>query len=282
MPTLLKLHPEAMSENTDILTFETDRATRIRQIIISGILAFGALLMAILYPIVIGGILWALTDSRLISMVVMFICMFYFTRWVWRSVVNRCRFSIHFLPDALNIGKGISAYAFPYEEVEYISVAHFSVQASWVKIRCRNKNVQIFLSNTSLIKCVNSLRLSCKNAIYKDEMGREHLPSAADRPEKTILWLQQHYRRRAIYYTMMSLFLICMTSFMAWSVIRLWLGIEPLPDMSFAKAFRLFLIALSFTICCLWETCKLWRQARRIKLSQKPYLPNPQSLAPDP
>jgi hypothetical protein len=267
-----------MFEKTDILTFETDRATRLKQFIVTGSLSFIAFLAAFLYSIVIGCIIWALTGSLSITLTAIPLFMFYSTRWVWRKVANRYRFSIRFLPQGVAVGQGKMAYLFPYEEVEYISIPHLSIKASWISIRYQNKNITINLSSNDLINCINALKATCKNAIYKDEFGKEHLPCAATRPEKTMRWWQQHYQRRALWHVFYSFIFLLMTTYWTWSVIRLWMGLAglgPFKDMPLANALRVLIIGAIFSVVCLVESWRSWNRARRIGSLSASLIPGP-------
>jgi hypothetical protein len=248
------------------IRFETDRKVRILD------KGYGMLLAATLFPtIVFFGIgigLLAVENGLPIPLVIASIstlCLLSL-RWGWAAIIYRLRFSVLFLADHLQVGRGLARCSFAYDDVEMVSLPHRNEAGSWVTLRCGGTTARVALSTRKRVECFQMVGLRCRNAVMVDEEGKVHLPPNANRPEQTLVSLERHYRTKMWRFAYAASFAGCMFSGHAWTLTRWMLGeIQPKngSDIGFlCVGVPLFGFATAISV---WELGKAWQTALRVR-----------------
>ena len=114
----------------------------------------------------------------------------------WKWILSRPKCCIVFYTDHLQVGGSLTKFAFSYDQVEIISLPVARAQGSWIRLKCGNRIVRVHLVGRERWNCLWLLRRCCRNAVFVDERGREHLPANPVEIDQTLNALKGHHKRR--------------------------------------------------------------------------------------
>ena len=127
-------------------------------------------------------------------------------RFGWQLVTAPLRFQIVLGSDAVEIGSGWLRRRFPYHEVEAVSLPEHR-EGHGVALEAGTNGAFVFLTPDDEARCAAILHDRCKNAIFVDQSGREHLPSNPDHPLMSLGTLYRRNRSLALGSLLPSVFL---------------------------------------------------------------------------
>jgi hypothetical protein len=196
----------AFGPDSDI-HFETERHVRLARkvfltisiLLVSPLLAFGYF--------AIGVILSALHLPLWVTIPIVLFVVFITLRWIYRRVLSAFRFSISFLPEHLQVGRGMARCCLRYHDVEIASQTQITPHPFEIQhipanlnlyLQCGKRRVGVSLNSAKMKECVACIRRHCLNAIIIDQEGCVHFPLNAKRAEQTLISLERHYRRIAL------------------------------------------------------------------------------------
>ncbi len=108
------------------------------------------------------------------------------------------RFRIILGPDSVSIGDGWLRRSYPYDEVEAISLPESKYEGNGIGLEGGARGAFVYLSPADESRCAALLRIKCKNAIFVDHSGREHMPPCPDQPLLSIGALYRRNRSLAV------------------------------------------------------------------------------------
>lgn len=205
---------DAMARNSETtvsgpgsdISFETEGRVRLARkvflvisiLLISPLLAFGYFAMGIiltLFHLPLGVVIPMVLFVALITL-----------RWICRRILLGFRFCIIFLPDHLQLGRGIARCCLRYDDVEIASLTRItptSLDAEYIPanlglhLQCGKRRFGVNLNSVKMGECVACIRRYCPNALFIDQEGQVHFPLNAKRAEQTLISLERYYRRIA-------------------------------------------------------------------------------------
>ena len=113
--------------------------------------------------------------------------------YCYQRVLLGLRFCVIFHRDYLQVGRGLVRRIFAYEEVDRVQAE----REAGLRIGSGRNTTTVSLDSEEKADCIAVLRQCCPNALFVDEMGREHLPVSPTCPERTLTGIEHHHRRKA-------------------------------------------------------------------------------------
>jgi hypothetical protein len=118
-----------------------------------------------------------------------------FIRMGCRIAAAPTRFRIVLGPDSVSIGDGWLRRSYIYDEVEEISLPEGKGEGFGIGLEGGARGAFIYLSPDDESRCAAVLRIKCRNAIFVDHLGQEHMPTCPDKP---LLSIGALYRRNRL------------------------------------------------------------------------------------
>ena len=182
--------------NSSYLKFETPRLERAAWLVWAAVIGVACLLMSFAVGGVAFAILnWALAVPLGLAIALSAVAWAIMIRLGWKLTVAPLRFRIILGKEAVEVGRGWFKRVFPYDAIEMIALPEGKLgKEHGVGLRGIGGDAFIYLSAADETACAALLREMCRNAIFVDHSGREHLPLYGDRPLLTLRVLYRRHR----------------------------------------------------------------------------------------
>ncbi len=219
---------ESIIPDSRCLTYITPFSTRV----VGLLFAFVMLLGAIVLPVVLAFVIYQLAvqcgSPVVVAWIPAVVTYVMSIRVAWQLVTAPIRFRIDLEPMAVSIGGGLLRRSYAYDEVEAISLPENNHEHG-IALEGGERGAFVHLNTADEARCAELLRSKCKNAIFVDRSGQEHLPSNPDQPLMTLGALYRRNRWLVFGSIVPTVFLgtICLVQSLI--ILRVMFGFEHLP-----------------------------------------------------
>jgi hypothetical protein len=217
-------HPDPVVVGPDWVTFITP--TRIR--VINRAYSLVVFLGALLIPAACAGVVFILATQcgapEFVAWLPAAVTYILFFVKGCQVAAAPTRFRIALGPESVSIGHGWLRRTYSYDEVEQISLPERSDEGHGIGLEGGERGAFVYLSPADEAQCAALLRAKCKNAIFVDHSGDEHLPTCPDRPLMSIGALYRRNRSLALGTIIPIVFAASICIFMSIALVRTLLG----------------------------------------------------------
>jgi hypothetical protein len=132
-------------------------------------------------------------------------------------------------------------------------------------------------------ECLDALGRSCRNALYIDGYGKEHLPADPLEPEKAVIALEERSKRMALGSGIGCIIFLCISAKPIWELVQWWNG-KWQPNITHLTIFGISGVGSAILLGTL--SFRLWLRARKIRskrfevLRQDSFFGNKKSSVP--
>jgi hypothetical protein len=246
-------------DNIHEIRFESDRRVKIADTIYALIFGSAIFLLNALLAFILSLELNDLAKLP-VPVIISIVAIFFFLGLYccWKLVCSKLRFCLIFTTQHIQVGRGCAKCRFIYEDVDLIN-GHLTNDGGCVRLNCGWNSARVYLPSYSLIECVKLLRRYCNNAVFVDFQGKEYLPQNPTRPAKTLTALEGHYRRKCLFFLLMTILFILIFANFSWELWQWWQG-KLNPD-AFKKIYlmRMILVWPLFPILGIFSAIYSWK-----------------------
>jgi hypothetical protein len=177
--------------DSDCVMFNTPYGTRAAKLALSLVMFVGAILFSVAAAVITFVLAAQFGAPAIVACVPAAVAYILFFRLGWRIVTAPLRFQIVLQPDAVTIGSGWLRRSYAYDEIEAISLPESKSDGHGVALESGAAGSFVYLTDDES-RCAALLRSRCRNAIFVDRSGKEHMPPSPDQP---LLAIGALYRR---------------------------------------------------------------------------------------
>jgi hypothetical protein len=194
----------ALPASGDVLTFRTPVAKRVGSVVWSLTVGGAGVLITFAAAAAAAYAAWWLGAPTVFAIGFAILTWALLGRVVWKMATAPLRFRVRLGPDVAELGQGFLKCSYRYDDVEVISVPEGASSEHGVGLEGGRRGAFVYLSATDERICVCVLRTRCHNAVFVDNLGKEHLPRAAERPS-VALWSIYRRSRDAVVWSSFAL-----------------------------------------------------------------------------